>query len=76
VVERKDKDFNILREYLVKKYPHILVPACPDHFSQTKFEESTCVKKMELLEMFMNKLVKNEELIASPVVLDFLKKEG
>ena len=32
-VERKDKDFNILRDLLVKKCPHLLIPACPDHYS-------------------------------------------
>ncbi len=31
VVERKDKDFNYLRDYLVIKFPHVVVPACPEH---------------------------------------------
>ena len=75
-VERKDKDFNNLRQVLVTRYPHLLIPACPPHFSQTKLDEAYTQKKMELLEVFMNKLLQNEELKACPTVLDFIQKKG
>ena len=61
-----------MREYLRKKYPHLLIPACPEHFSQTEFEEKIVRKKMELLSIFMNKVIQNEEIKASPVFVDFV----
>lgn len=42
---------------LAIKYPHVVVPACPEHVSQTKEDEMILQKKMELLENFMNSLV-------------------
>ena len=75
-VERKDKDFNFLWDLLAIKYPHVVVPACPEHQSQTKEDEIILQKKMELLETFMNSLIQNEELIANPSVLNFLSMPG
>ena len=28
-VRRKDRDFNVLREYLLKQFPHVLIPSIP-----------------------------------------------
>lgn len=40
LVEWKDKDFTYLREFLIIKFPHTVVPACPEHHSQTKEDEN------------------------------------
>lgn len=58
------------------RYPHVVVPACPEHQSQTTQDETAMNKKMELLEAFMNSLVQNQELIACPSVLQFLNMPG
>jgi hypothetical protein len=75
-VERKDKDFNFLRDYLVKAFPHILVPAVPEYHSAKILDKNFMRKRESLLNRFMNKLLIQEELKASPILVDFLSFEG
>ena len=74
--ERKDKDFNDLRDYLVKAYPHVLVPACPDFTSMKSVDKSFLRKRESLLTRFMNKLIIQEELRACPILVEFLRHHG
>jgi hypothetical protein len=75
-VERKDKDFNSLRDFLVKAYPHVLVPACPEYNSVKSLDKSFLRKRESLLTRFINKLMLQEELKACPLVVDFMSFEG
>jgi hypothetical protein len=70
-VERKDRDFNTLREYLVKKYPHVLIPACPEYFTIKELEKSVLRKRQSLLTRFINKLALQKEILASLLVTEF-----
>lgn len=63
-VERRDKDFNDLRDYLVKLYPHVLVPACPEFTHIKTLDKSFLRKRESLLTRFMNKLMMQKELKA------------
>jgi hypothetical protein len=76
VVKRKDRDFNVLRDYLVKSFPHILVSAVPEYHAAKTLDPKFMRKRESLLNRFMNKLMIQEELKASPIVLDFLSYEG
>ena len=75
-VKRKDKDFNILRDYLVKAYPHILVPMWPEHHSTKSIDKNFLRKREHLLNKFMNKCMQQEELKGCPILVDFLNYEG
>lgn len=63
-VERKDKDFNTLREYLVKAFPHILIPAVPEYQNAKSLDKNFLRKRESLLNRFMNKLMLQDELKA------------
>ncbi|CAI2359569.1 unnamed protein product [Moneuplotes crassus] len=75
VVTRKDKDFNVLRDYLVKAFPHLVIPAVPEFHSCKSMDKSMTKKRENLLNRFMNKILVQKDLKASPVVLDFLSYE-
>lgn len=75
-VKRKDKDFNVLRDYLVKAYPHILVPMCPEHHSTKSIDKNFLRKREHLLNKFMSKCMQQEELKGCPILVDFLSFEG
>lgn len=75
-VKRRDKDFNVLRDYLVKAYPHILVPMCPEHHSTKSIDKNFLRKREHLLNKFMNKCMLQEELKGCPILVDFLNFEG
>jgi len=72
-VERKDKDFNFLRTYLVKEFPHLLVPAVPEYTSAKVIDKNFMRKRESLLNRFMNKLLMQDEIKACPVLIDWLK---
>lgn len=75
-VQRKDKDFNFLRAYLVKAFPHILVPAVPEYQSAKVIEQNFMRKRESLLNRFMNKLLQQEELKACQMLIDWLTIAG
>lgn len=75
-VTRKDKEFNTLRDYLVKAYPHVLVPACPEFVQIKTLDKSLLRKRESLLSRFMNKLMIQEELKACPIFVDFMFLDG
>ena len=50
----------------------MLVPACPKLIKFKKYEAPYLVKRKRLLKRFMNKVIQNPILRASPVLMDFL----
>jgi hypothetical protein len=54
-IDRRDKDFNSLREYFLKAYPHILVPALNDRKSTMKEDEWYVHKRKMVIDKFINK---------------------
>jgi hypothetical protein len=70
-VKRRDRDFNILREYLVKQFPHVLIPP----ISEILYKNSTTSQineRKNILEKYVNLILKSDQLKSSNVVLDFL----
>ncbi|CAI2360426.1 unnamed protein product [Moneuplotes crassus] len=74
-VHRRDKDFNILRDYLVKAFPHLVIPAAPEFNAYKSMDKSMIKKREHLLNRFMNKLMIQKDLRACPAVLDFVSYE-
>jgi hypothetical protein len=75
-VKRKDKDFNLLRDYLIKSFPHILIPAVPEYHAAKTLDKKFMRKRESLLNRFMNKLLVQEDLKACPIVFEFLTTPG
>ncbi len=71
-VRRRDKDFNTLRQYLSKMYPHVYIPTCPPHKKMKKYEADYLNKRKRNLQRFLNKVLHSSILRASPMVYDFL----
>jgi hypothetical protein len=76
VVFRKDKDFNILRDYLLKAFPHILIPAVPVFHVAKQLDKNFTRKRESLLNRFMNKIMCQDSLRACKMVVDFLSCKG
>lgn len=75
VVNRRDKDFNVLRDYLVKAFPHLIIPAAPEFHSSKSMDKAMIKRRENLLNRFMNKLMIQKDLRACPAVLDFVSYE-
>lgn len=76
VVDRKDKDFNVLRDYLLKAFPHILIPAVPEFHAAKSLDKNFMRKRESLLNRYVNKLMLQDELRACQMVVDFLSLPG
>jgi hypothetical protein len=72
IIDRRDKDFNTLREYFVKAYPHILIPPISSKKNTKKNDEWYIHKRTNLITRFINKWLDIDELKASEVFLEFL----
>lgn len=72
---RRDKDFNVLREYLNKVYPHIMVPVIGACKQKKEYEPKFLRNRQNMLQRFMNKICQSETLRACPMLQDFLKYE-
>lgn len=55
VIERRDKDFNVLHDYFVKAFPHILIPPINGNSTTKKFDEWYTHKRKFIIKRFMNK---------------------
>jgi len=65
----------MLRDYLLKAFPHIIIPAVPDFIASKSMDKNSIRKRECLLNRFMNKLLIQKDLKACPTVLDFLSYE-
>lgn len=55
VIERRDKDFNVLHDYFVKAFPHILIPPINGKSTTKKYDEWYTHKRKFIIKRFMNK---------------------
>ena len=73
LVHRRYSDFDWLRTILCKFYPRIFIPPLPGKkVGNRRFEEDFIEKRMKFLQIFMDGLVKNEELKSSEALYAFL----
>jgi hypothetical protein len=71
-IERRDKDFNSLREHLVKTNPHLLIPPLSDSKTIMKNDQWYLHKRKFIIENFVNKALSIPVLRSSDVFSEFL----
>lgn len=54
-IERRDKDFNYLRDCFSKMYPHILIPPISAQKTTKKYDEWYTHKRTNIIQRFVNK---------------------
>ena len=73
LVYRRYSDFDWLRSILCKLFPRILIPPIPGKkVGNRRFEQDFIEKRMKFLQIFMDKLMENEELKSSEALYAFL----
>ena len=73
LVHRRYSDFDWLRTILCKFFPRLLIPPIPGKkVGNRRFEEDFIQKRMKFLQIFMDELMKNEELKSSEALNAFL----
>ena len=72
-VYRTYEDFVDLRNLLIKYFPHHYIPPLPkENNTEKQFENYFIMKRMKVLNIFINKLMENEEFKAFEVLEFFL----
>ena len=73
LVQRRYSDFDWLRTILCKFYPRILIPPIPGKkVGNRRFEQDFIEKRMKFLQIFIDEIMKNEELKSSEALYAFL----
>ena len=73
LVHRRYSDFDWLRTILCKFFPRIVIPPIPGKkVGNRRFEEDFIEKRMKFLQLFMDGIMKNEELKSSEALYAFL----
>jgi sorting nexin-7/30/sorting nexin-8 len=74
LVRRRFSDFDWLRNILQKFFPRIFLPPLPNKkIGNRRFESDFVQKRMEKLQVFINYIIKREELKSSEALVSFLK---
>ena len=74
IVRRRFSDFDWLRNILQKFFPRIFLPPLPNKkIGNRRFENDFIQKRMSQLQIFINYIIKREELKSSEALLSFLK---
>ena len=73
LVHRRYSDFDWLRSILCKFFPRIVIPPIPGKkVGNRRFEQDFIEKRMKFLQIFMDGIMKNEELKSSEALYSFL----
>ena len=73
LVHRRYSDFDWLRTILVKFFPRIMIPPIPGKkVGNRRFEQDFIEKRMKFLQIFIDRIMKNEELKSSEALYAFL----
>ena len=73
IVQRRYSDFDWLRTILCKFYPRVLIPPIPGKkVGNRRFEQDFIEKRMKFLQIFIDEIMKNEELKTNEALYAFL----
>ena len=73
LVHRRYSDFDWLRNILCKFFPRIMIPPIPGKkVGNRRFEQDFIEKRMKFLQIFMDEVMKSEELKSSEALYAFL----
>ena len=71
-VRRKDEDFDLLQDYLIKAYPNVIVPTTKP-FKGSKFnEQKYMTKRAGILSRFLVHVLRNRILRGDQFLMSFL----
>lgn len=74
-VKRRYKDFEWLRESLVKLHPEVFIPPIPEKHLFNSLEQDVINKRKRLFSKFLNRIVTNKTLKNTMVLYYFLTEE-
>lgn len=72
-VRRKDADFTFLRKHLLRGFPHIIIPPCPNH--QPKLMADKIKKREKYYSRFLQAIVRSEEIKTSKFLFSFFAEQ-
>jgi len=74
-VQRLDIDFVQLRNYLIKKYPQVIIPPLPLVNQKKKLSRKQLYKKKVYYQKFVNSVLKSKVLRGCKFIIDFLREQ-
>jgi len=73
-VQRLDIDFLQLRNYLIKKYPQVIIPPLPLVNQKKMLTRKQLCKKKAYYQKFLNSVLKSKVLRGCKFIVDFLRE--
>lgn len=74
-VQRLDIDFVQLRNYLIRKYPQVIIPPLPLVNQKKKLNKKQLQKKKVYYQKFMTAIIKSKVLRGNKFLIAFLKEQ-
>lgn len=74
-VQRLDIDFVQLRNYLIRKYPQVIIPPLPQVNQKKKLSRKQLQKKKVYYQKFMTSVMKSKVLRGCKFLVDFLREQ-
>ena len=71
-VRRKDEDFDLLQDYLIKTYPNVIVPTTKRFKGDKYNEQSYMTKRASILSRFLAHVLRNRILRGDQFLMSFL----
>lgn len=73
-VKRLDSDFKILRDYLLKMFPQVVIPPLPGNKGKKELSTRQLVKRKTYYQRFLNSVLRSQVLKTSTFLVDFLQE--
>jgi len=73
-VQRLDIDFVQLRNYLIKKYPQVIIPPLPQVNQKKKLTKKQLYKKKVYYQKFLTSVMKSKVLRGCKFLIEFLQQ--
>ena len=71
-VRRKDEDFDLLQQYLIKAYPNVIVPTTKPYKGKKYNEQKYMTKRAVYLSRFLGNVLRNRILRGDQFLMSFL----
>ena len=73
-VKRLDSDFLILRDYLLKMYPQVVIPPLPSAKGKKELTSRQLIKRKHYYQRFLNAILRSQVLKTSNFLMAFLQE--
>ena len=75
-VRRRDEEFDLLQEYLIKAYPNVIVPTTKPYKGQKFNEQKYMTKRGVYLSRFLANILRNRILRGDQFLMSFLTEDN